>query len=539
MKLLLIVALFCVGTSAFSSAQISIDLRSGPPYTRHFQVTAADGDPSAKTPEQIVAVNEKLAATGNTEASWELGLAYLQGDGVTQDLEHAAHLFEIGATKPEEKAYVGEFYENGEYFKKDLSKATQWFLAAGRPGDLFELAESYRTSTPPDYAKAAELYRALLSQTGHPEVRRAQMELGNLVIDGHYNAGDNAAGRALNLEWARVITQELLGQEEYKIAVDYNVDRVGLPKDQRLWMRYCKRAASYNIDLAQQFYGQFLLEGQGKNGSPFEGYAWIRLSSDKRYSSKPEVTQLEKQMTPEALTEANSIFDGFVLTREQDGAYYAAGDPLREPTAAALKSMADDDPDVQLRRAFALETTARPEDYQEALALYRTVRDRRKMDVRVVLGRNYLEGTNGVAKSPEIAKYWLRQATGEGSQPAKALLASMANGDNGAKPDEVIVQDQPLHIGGSVLPPIVIRSVDPEFSKEARQAKFSGTVRIYLLVDKNGNPTHIRVVKGVGMGLDEKALEAVHQYKFKPAIQNGNPVAVDLYIEVNFQIKDK
>jgi len=93
-----------------------------------------------------------------------------------------------------------------------------------------------------------------------------------------------------------------------------------------------------------------------------------------------------------------------------------------------------------------------------------------------------------------------------------------------------------MHVGGSVRPPVVISSIDPEFSEEARKDKFSGNVEVYLWVNEHGNPSHVRVVRGVGMGLDEKAVEAVRQYKFKPAMQNGKPVKVDLYIDVNFQI---
>jgi len=93
-----------------------------------------------------------------------------------------------------------------------------------------------------------------------------------------------------------------------------------------------------------------------------------------------------------------------------------------------------------------------------------------------------------------------------------------------------------MHVGGSVRPPVVISSIDPEFSEEARKAKFSGNVEVYLWVDEHGNPSHVRVVRGVGMGLDEKAVEAVRQYRFKPAMQNGKPVKVDLYIDVNFTI---
>ena len=93
-----------------------------------------------------------------------------------------------------------------------------------------------------------------------------------------------------------------------------------------------------------------------------------------------------------------------------------------------------------------------------------------------------------------------------------------------------------FHIGGGVSKPVVLYSVEPEFSEEARKAKFSGNVEVYLWVDENGSPSHIRVVRGVGMGLDEKAIEAVRQYKFKPAMKDGKPVKVDLYIDVNFQI---
>ncbi len=92
------------------------------------------------------------------------------------------------------------------------------------------------------------------------------------------------------------------------------------------------------------------------------------------------------------------------------------------------------------------------------------------------------------------------------------------------------------HVGGSVRPPAVIYQVDPEFSEEARKAKFSGNVQVALIVDERGLPTHVRVERGVGMGLDEKAVEAVRQYKFKPAMENGKPVPVEIYVEVNFQI---
>ncbi|RXH56864.1 Ferric siderophore transport system, periplasmic binding protein TonB [Granulicella sibirica] len=93
-----------------------------------------------------------------------------------------------------------------------------------------------------------------------------------------------------------------------------------------------------------------------------------------------------------------------------------------------------------------------------------------------------------------------------------------------------------MRIGGGVSAPIPISMPDPEFSEEARKAKVAGNVLVYLWVDQNGNPTHVRVIRGIGMGLDEKAMEAVRQYKFKPARKDGKPVTVEMNVEVNFQI---
>jgi len=101
------------------------------------------------------------------------------------------------------------------------------------------------------------------------------------------------------------------------------------------------------------------------------------------------------------------------------------------------------------------------------------------------------------------------------------------------------VSDKPYRVGGDVKPPRLIHSVDPEFTKEARKAKFSGVVEVYLVVDEDGNPTHVRVVRSAGMGLDEEAVKAVSQYRFKPATKDGKPVKVEVYIEVSFQMAQR
>lgn len=108
---------------------------------------------------------------------------------------------------------------------------------------------------------------------------------------------------------------------------------------------------------------------------------------------------------------------------------------------------------------------------------------------------------------------------------------------NTTKPDSVQSPYPGLRkIGGDVSMPVVVHTAAPQFSDEARKEKFSGMVIVNLIVDTNGRPQNVHVVRGVGMGLDEKALEAVRQYSFKPAMENGKPVPVQLNVQVNFQI---
>jgi protein TonB len=84
--------------------------------------------------------------------------------------------------------------------------------------------------------------------------------------------------------------------------------------------------------------------------------------------------------------------------------------------------------------------------------------------------------------------------------------------------------------------PLVVYKVEPEFTEAARKAKKSGIVLVNLTVDKRGMPQHVHILRGVGDGLDRKAVEAVKEYRFKPAMKDNQPVEVALNIEVNFQI---
>jgi periplasmic protein TonB len=91
-------------------------------------------------------------------------------------------------------------------------------------------------------------------------------------------------------------------------------------------------------------------------------------------------------------------------------------------------------------------------------------------------------------------------------------------------------------IGGGVSAPTLVFKVEPEYSEEARKAKFQGTVVLNVIVDEKGTPKELKVLRPLGLGLDEKAIEAVAKWRFRPGYKDGKPVAVAATVEVNFRL---
>jgi len=89
-------------------------------------------------------------------------------------------------------------------------------------------------------------------------------------------------------------------------------------------------------------------------------------------------------------------------------------------------------------------------------------------------------------------------------------------------------------VGAGGTAPVVISRVNPEYTEEARRAKWQGTVQLQVLVDENGAPQEIKIVRPLGLGLDQKAIEAVQQWRFKPVLLNGQPTKVQTMVTLNF-----
>jgi len=95
----------------------------------------------------------------------------------------------------------------------------------------------------------------------------------------------------------------------------------------------------------------------------------------------------------------------------------------------------------------------------------------------------------------------------------------------------------PFQREGRVDAPILIRKADPEYTPEARQAGLQGTVVLYVVVDETGKIGTAKVIRGLGMGLDEKAVECVRKWKFMlPRTLEGRPIPSEATVEVNFRL---
>lgn len=91
-------------------------------------------------------------------------------------------------------------------------------------------------------------------------------------------------------------------------------------------------------------------------------------------------------------------------------------------------------------------------------------------------------------------------------------------------------------VGDGVSAPTLLHKVEPEYTEEARLAKYQGTVLLSVVIDPNGTATNIKVVHSPGLGLDEKAIEAVQKWTFRPGFKDDKPVKVGAIVEVDFRL---
>ena len=160
--------------------------------------------------------------------------------------------------------------------------------------------------------------------------------------------------------------------------------------------------------------------------------------------------------------------------------------------------------------------------------------ERIHIEIALAPGADYSQAidaifTDGLASMvPSLPDYWQVYATRNFLAPGAGLPLHTEK--------QTKALDKPISKGGkdSIVKPTLARSVGPQMTHAAEALGYKATVIISLIVEKDGVPSHLQLLRPAGLGLDEQAIAAVKQYIFNPATQKGRPVPVDLNIEVNF-----
>jgi TonB family protein len=139
-----------------------------------------------------------------------------------------------------------------------------------------------------------------------------------------------------------------------------------------------------------------------------------------------------------------------------------------------------------------------------------------------------------VTRARRIAMAAVAACTLLGGAATAAALSFEVTPQDAAKAGTA--QEKIYHVGNGVTPPLLTHSVDAEFTQKAKEAKYQGVSVVQCVVDTHGMPQHVHSVRKLKMGLDEKAIEAVRQYRFEPGTLDGKPVSVAITIEVNFHL---
>jgi TonB family protein len=90
--------------------------------------------------------------------------------------------------------------------------------------------------------------------------------------------------------------------------------------------------------------------------------------------------------------------------------------------------------------------------------------------------------------------------------------------------------------GGSVKAPILLKAANSQYTEATRKARLEGQCLISLIIDRNGMPQNIRITRSLDPGLDQNAIDAVNHYRFKPAMREGEPIPVQINVEIDFRL---
>ena len=461
----------------------------------HLGEAYASGLGVLKDEQEAVRWFRKAAEAGNADGMHDLGVMYMYGRGVGKDGAEAVRWYRKAAEagQPLGMNHLGWMFERGAGVGKDEAEAVRWYQKAADAGNALAMTNLGRAfergaGVGKDEAEAVRWYQKA-ADAGDAS---AMTNMGYAFERGAGVGKDEAEA----VRWYRKAAEA--GQPLGMNHLGWMFERgAGVGKDEAEAVRWYQKAADAGNALAMTNLGRAFERGAGVSKDEAEAVRWYRKAADAGNAS--------------GMNNLGVMFE------------HGAGVGKDEAEAVRWYQKAADAGDaaamINLGRAFERGAGV-SKDEAEAVRWYRKAADAGNARGMDNLGVMYQYG-RGVSKDEAEAVRWYRKAA-EAGDPVAAMRVRATSGSAPAA-------------GGGVTAPLAIYKPEPEYSEQARKAGLEGTVALALVVDVDGTAKNIRVTRSLGMGLDEKAIEAVQKWRFKPGQKDGQ--AVPTYANAEFQFR--
>jgi TonB family protein len=281
---------------------------------------------------------------------------------------------------------------------------------------------------------------------------------------------------------------------------------------------------------ALAFYTKAVSLGDRPEAAPALVYLGMHAYGKRDYDQATDLLQRAINVAPTG-PQAGPAMTWMAAVRDAQAGGVASVEPPTRPTQEVQTGVSGStEPSVKFRSDTVYNTTTQKYDpltsaeveslLQKALAL--EAPDSLDAAVTMELYARFLRG----------------QQRGDEATPLAERAAEIRRSKLAADPTRGVLPagTNAVRVGGGVTAPIVLSKKDPEYTEVARAAKYQGTALLAVEVGPDGKAYNIRIIRSLGLGLDEKAIEAVKQWRFKPGTKDGQPVTVAATIEVNFRL---
>ena len=445
----------------------------------------------------------RLAEQGDAEAQFNLGFMYANGEGIPQDDAEAVRWFRLAAEQghAEGQHSLGAMYYRGRGVREDDAEAARWYRLAADQGNAeaqLALGVMYATGAGvlKDDAEAARWVR-LAAEQGDAN---AQAVLGGMYAFGEGVLKDDAEAA----RWVRLAAEQGDANAQAALGGMYAFG-VGVLKDEAEAVRWYILAAEQGNAGAQFNLGNMYADGRGVLKDPVLAHMWFNVAGANGNEYARELRDiLESDMTRAEISRATELARACMASDYQDCEPAASG-------SSSLYFTRGSHQDDVLRIQGTPSSINRLSDHEVWWYGVSTI------DISLRDGRvrewNNLGGNLKVRLDP-----------GPNVTDAQAFT-------RGSHREGVFQTGEITDL------PMILFKVDPQYSEEARKAQYQGTVVLEAIIRSDGTIEILRVVRSLDFGLDENAIQALKQWKFRPGMRNGQPVDVVLNIEVNFNLR--